>query len=124
ALLKAATPAIIAAVMVSAVALGLGVRDAMPLGVVFGAAFALAANVVVTLRGFRAGWKHGVAYLGHTGVAVLLIGIISSSNYGRSAQVQLPVGQEKDALGYRLKFEGVRSGARGQDRAVIAVSAP
>ncbi|TMQ71711.1 MAG: hypothetical protein E6K80_04785 [Candidatus Eisenbacteria bacterium] len=96
----------------------------MPLGIVFAAAFALCGNLVVTLRGFRSGWKYGVAYLGHTGVAVLLIGIVASSNYGRSTQVQLPMGQERDALGYRMRFEGVRAGAGGKDRAVIAVSAP
>jgi len=38
--------------------------------------------------------------------------------------VQLPVGQERGALGYRLKFEGVRPGEGGKDRAVIAVQAP
>ena len=124
ALLRAAAPSVAVAATIAVIAAALGVRDAMPLAVVFGAAFALSSNVVVTARGFRAGWKHGVAYLGHTGVAVLLIGIVSSSNYGRAQQVQLPVGQEKDALGYRLKFEGVRPGEGGKDRAVIAVQAP
>jgi len=124
ALARAAAPAVVVAAVVAVIAAALGVRQPMPLAVVFGAAFALAANVVVTLRGFRAGWKHGVAYLGHTGVAILLIGIVSSSNYGRSEQVQLPVGQERGALGYRLKFKGVRPGEGGKDRAVIAVQAP
>jgi cytochrome c-type biogenesis protein CcmF len=123
ALTKAALPATVAALALALVAAALGVREPMPLAVVFGACFALCGNAVVTVRGFRAGWKHGVAYLGHMGVAVLLIGIVSSSNYGRSAQVQLPIGQERDALGYRLKFEGIRPGAGGQDRAVIAVNA-
>ncbi len=124
ALVRAAAPAVAIALVVAAVAATLGVRDPMPLAVIFGAAFALCANVVVTARGFRSGWKYGVAYLGHTGVALLLIGIVSSSNYGRSTQVQLPMGQERDALGYRLRFEGLRTGAGGKDRAVIAVSAP
>ena len=124
ALARAAMPALVASVVVALVAAWLGVRQPMPLSIVFAAAFALAANVMVTARGFRAGWKHGVAYLGHTGAAVLLIGVIASSNYGRSTQLQLPVGQEKNALGYRLKFEGLRAGAGGQDRAVIAVNAP
>jgi len=124
ALARAAAPAVGVALVVAVLAAVLGVRQPIPLAVVFGAGFALCSNVIVTLRGFRAGWKHGVAYLGHTGVAVLLIGIVASSSYGRSAQIQLPVGQERSALGYRLRFEGVRTGAHGQDRAVIAVSAP
>ena len=123
ALLKAVFPALAAAVVLALVAAGLGVREPMPLVVVFGAAFALAANVTVTVRGFRAGWKHGVAYLGHTGFALLLIGVVASSGYGRAIQVQLPMGQERQALGYHMKFEGVRPDGEGKDRVVIAVSA-
>ncbi|HET9328095.1 MAG TPA: cytochrome c-type biogenesis CcmF C-terminal domain-containing protein, partial [Candidatus Eisenbacteria bacterium] len=123
ALMKAALPSVVGAVVLGLAAAALGVREPIPLAVVFGAAFALTGNLVVTVRGFRAGWKHGVAFLGHTGVAILLIGIIASSNYGRSSQAQLPVGETKDVLGYRLEFQGIRPGAGGQDRAVIAVNA-
>jgi len=124
ALLKAALPAVVGAGLLALAAAGLGMREAMPLAVVYAAAFALVSNGVVTVRGFRAGWKHGIAYLGHMGVAVLLIGVVASSGYGRSTQVQLPRGQERQALGYRLKFEGLRTGAAGKDRVVIAVQAP
>jgi len=80
--------------------------------------------VVTTVRGFRSGWKHGTAYLSHLGVSVLLIGVISSSGYGVSEQVQLPRGEERDVLGYKMRYEGVQPGDRGQDRVVVAVSAP
>jgi cytochrome c-type biogenesis protein CcmF len=109
--------------LITLVAVVLGVRQPLPAAIVFSAAWALAANAVVTVRGFRAGWKHGVAYLGHLGVAVMLIGIIASSQYGRAVQVQLPKGQERGALGYRLTFEGVRHEAGGKDRVRIAVHA-
>jgi cytochrome c-type biogenesis protein CcmF len=122
--LSAALPALLGAVGVALVAVVLGVRDAIPLAVLFGAGFALAANAVVTWRGFRAGWKHGIAYLGHLGAAMLLIGIVASSNYGRSVQVQLPEGQERTALGFRLRFEGMRQDRDGKDHAMIAVNAP
>ncbi len=124
ALVKAALPAVLVAAAFALAAAIRGVRDAVPLAVMFAAAFALSANTVVTARGFRTGWKHGIAYLGHMGAAVLLIGIVASSGYGRSIQVQLPMGQERPALGYGLKFEGVRQGAEGKDRVLIAVSAP
>ncbi|MGH7731059.1 MAG: cytochrome c biogenesis protein CcsA [Candidatus Eiseniibacteriota bacterium] len=120
----AVLPAVIAALLVTLAAAALGVREPIPMMVLFGASFALAANAVVTVRGFRAGWKHGVAYLGHLGAATLLIGIIASSNYGRSIQVQLPEGQERNALGYRLRFEGMRQDREGKDHAMIAVAAP
>ena len=112
------------AVIFTALAVIWGVRDPMPAAIVFAMAFALAANWGVTVRGFRSGWRHGVAYLGHMGVAVLLIGVISSSGYGRSAQVQLPKGQARTALGYQLTYEGMKRGGDGKDAAVIAVTAP
>src|SRR5206468_7199094 len=121
---KAAVPSLVLALAVTVVAMAAGVRDPLPAAVVFGAAWALGSNAVVTVRGFRAGWKHGVAYLGHMGAAVLLIGIVASSKYGSSTQVQLPEGQERTALGYRLKFEGVRQNPDGKDRVMIAVAAP
>ncbi len=124
ALLRAALPAAAVAAVVALGAVALGVREAIPAAVFFAAAFALASNVAVTVRGFRAGWKHGVAYLGHTGVAVLLIGVVASSKYGAAAQVQLPQGEERTAMGYRMRYEGVKQEPGGQDRVVIAVAAP
>jgi len=112
------------AVIFTALAVIWGVRDPMPAAIVFAMAFALAANWGVTVRGFRSGWRHGLAYMGHMGVAVLLIGVISSSGYGRSAQVQLPKGQARTALGYQLTYEGMKHGDDGKDAAVIAVTAP
>ena len=122
-LLRAALPSILVGVLVALTAVVLGVRQPLPAAIVFGAAWALAANPVVTLRGFRAGWKHGVAYLGHLGVSVMLIGIVASSGYGNAVQVQLPQGQARSALGYRLTFEGVRKEKNGKDRVRIAVNA-
>ena len=109
---NAAMPAVMVALGVVAVAVVLRVRDAIPLAILFGAGFALAANAIVTVRGFRAGWKHGVAYLGHLGAAMLIIGIISSSGYGRSVQVQLPEGQDRtvaaqDDVRDQVKFCGL-----------------
>jgi cytochrome c-type biogenesis protein CcmF len=79
--------------------------------------------VIVTVRGFRAGWKHGVAFLGHTGAATLLIGVVASSGYGRAVQVQLPTGQARQVLGYQLTFNGMQHDPKGHDRAMIAVTA-
>lgn len=123
-LLRTALPAMLAALAGTVIAFLAGVRDPIPALVVFGALWALVANLIVTVRGFRAGWKHGVAFLGHMGVAVLLLGIVASSNYGLSAQVQLPEGVERSALGYRMTFQGVQKNADGHDHVRIAVAAP
>ena len=39
-------------------------------------------------------------------------------------QLQLPRGQERSALGYRMTYQGVRHERDGRDRVVIAVNAP
>src|SRR5262249_57625016 len=101
-----------------------GVRRPTPAGIVFAMAFALAANAVVTLRGFRASWKHGVAFLGHMGASLLMIGVVASSGFGTSEQVQLPRGESRKALGYDMKFVGMERDREGKDHAVIAVVAP
>jgi cytochrome c-type biogenesis protein CcmF len=124
ALARAATPAVVAAGLVTLAAMVMGVRDAVPAAVVFGAAFALAANAIVTVKGFRRGWKHGAAYLGHVGVGLLLIGIVASSKYGSAVQVQLPRGQQRSALGYHMTYQGVKPESDGHDRVMIAVESP
>jgi cytochrome c-type biogenesis protein CcmF len=124
ALLRAALPGIVVAVLVTLAAMLAGVRTVMPALVVFGAAFALASNTVVTIRGFKASWKHGIAYTAHLGVAILLIGVIASSGYGTSIQLQLPRGEQRTALGYQMTFGGVTQDAGGKDRVLIAVDGP
>jgi len=123
-LMRAALPGIVIAVLVALAAMVAGVREPIPALIVFAAAFALAANAVVTVRGFRAGWKHGVAYTAHLGASILLIGIIASSGYGRSIQVQLPRGQERSALGYQMTFAGMTQDGEGKDHVLIAVDGP
>ncbi len=119
---SAALPAVAVGLAVALAAALAGVRQPLPAALVFSAGFGLAANAWVAVRGFRAGWKHGVAYTGHLGVTLLLIGVVASSNYGRSVQVQLPQGEERSALGMRLRFEGTRAEPDGKDRVAIAVS--
>jgi cytochrome c-type biogenesis protein CcmF len=124
ALMRAALPGVVVAVLVALGAIVAGVREPVPALIVFGAAFALASNTVVTVRGFRVGWKHGIAYTAHLGAAVLLIGIIASSGYGTSIQVQLPRGQERTALGYQMTFAGMTQDGEGKDHVLIAVDGP
>ncbi len=116
--------AVLAGAVIAGVAIALGVRDPMPAAVIFAMAFALASNFGATIRGFRASWKHGLAYMAHMGAAVMLIGVIASSKYGQSAKVQLPQGEARNALGYRLTFQGMKHQSDGKDLALIAVVGP
>jgi cytochrome c-type biogenesis protein CcmF len=122
ALLRAAWPSLALAALLTAAVVAAGLRDALQVGIVFTAAFALAANGAGMVRGFGGGWRHGLAALAHAGVALLLVGIVVSSGLGRSAGVVLREGEPREVLGYRLTFEGMRPGADGHDRARIAVA--
>jgi cytochrome c-type biogenesis protein CcmF len=124
AFLKAVLPAAVFGTLAAIVAMVLGVRQPMPAAIVFAMAFALASNTTVTLRGFKASWKHGVAFLGHMGASVLVIGVIASSGYGVSEQVQLPRGELRKALGFDMTFEGMQRDHDGKDHAIIAVVVP
>ncbi len=124
AFLRAAVPSIVVGLVGGVVGVVSGVREPLPAAIVFAMSFAIASNFMVTLRGFRAGWKHGVAYLGHMGASVLVIGAVASGGYGREAQLQLPRGEARRVLGYDLVFQGMERGSDGKDRAVIAVVAP
>jgi cytochrome c-type biogenesis protein CcmF len=121
---RAALPGVVVAVLAALAAVVAGVRDVVPALIVFGAAFALTSNLVVTVRGFRAGWKHGIAYTAHLGASILLIGVIASSGYGRSIQVQLPRGQQRAALGYEMTYGGMTEDAHGRGHVLIAVEGP
>ncbi len=123
-LLATAGPSLGFAIVFSGLAALWGVRDPMPLAVVFAMAFAFAGNLVVAVRSLRTGWKHGVAYVGHLGVTVMMVGVIASSNYGTSTQVQLPKGEVRNALGYRLTYERMDRDGEGKDHAIIAVQGP
>jgi len=124
AFLRAAMPALLFGLAGGVVGFVAGVRQPMPAGIVFAMSFALASNFIVMLRGFRAGWKHGVAFLGHMGASVMLVGVIASSGYGLDVQVQLPRGEARRALGYDLVFQGMERDREGKDHAIIAVNAP
>ena len=121
ALLKSALPSVVVGLLVTVGAIAASIREPIPAIIIFSAAFAFSSNIVVTIRGFRAGWKHGAAYLAHLGVAVLLIGVIASSGYGTATQVQLPRGEARSALGLEMTFGGVTQDENGHDRMLIAV---
>lgn len=124
ALLRAAAPALAVAAAATAAVVAAGLRSPLPAAIVFAAAFALAANTAAMVRGFRTGWRYGLAALGHAGVAVLLVGIVVSSGLARSAGAVLRQGEPRELLGYRLTFEGMRPGPGGRDHARIAVAGP
>jgi cytochrome c-type biogenesis protein CcmF len=123
-LLRAALPALAVAVLATLAIVLAGLHRVLPATILFAAVFALAANAPPLWRGLRSGWRHDPAVLGHVGVALLLVGVVVSSGFGRSAGVVLPPDEERGVLDWRLTYEGLRPGPDGHDRAHVRVSGP
>jgi cytochrome c-type biogenesis protein CcmF len=93
----------------------------MSLALVFGALFALAANISITLKAARRGLPYAAGYVSHTGLAILLVGVLSYSTFGRQKQVALPKGQTVDALGFKMRYDGAVPRPDGKNQMAIAV---
>jgi cytochrome c-type biogenesis protein CcmF len=120
-LFRAARPALITGI-VAAVAAGVaGMRDPMNLALVFGALFALTANVQIVVRAARRGLSYAAGYVSHLGFAIMLLGVLTYSTFGRQRQIALPEGQAVEALGLTLRYDGVRPAKDGKDQLAIAV---
>jgi cytochrome c-type biogenesis protein CcmF len=84
----------------------LGVRQVLVGLLVFGAAFALSANIQVALKIFRGNPKYAGGSIAHIGLAVLFLGFVASSKYDDKQTLSLVEGQPVEALGYKLTYAG------------------
>jgi cytochrome c-type biogenesis protein CcmF len=91
-----------------------GVRQPVPLTLLATTGIALGVNVVWMVRLFKRGWLYGSGYLGHVGIAVMVLGMVISGTVGRSERVRLVQGIPGKALGYELTYRGEEIDARGE----------
>ena len=120
-LLRQALPSLAVGLAAALVAFLFGMRKPMSLALVFGALFALTANVSITLKAARRGLPYAAGYVSHTGLAILLVGVLSYSTFGRQKQVALPKGQTVDALGFKMRYDGTIPRPDGKNQMAIAV---
>ncbi len=117
-------PGIAAALLVTVPAYMLGAHAPGLLALVAAAGLALGVNAVVAVRVFRRGWMYGAGYLGHIGIAVMVLGMALSSTLGKSQRLELAQGQPAHALGYTLTWKDEASDGRGGRLLHIVVQAP
>jgi cytochrome c-type biogenesis protein CcmF len=115
---------LVAGALAAAVAALAGMREPGHLALTALAGLALAVNAVMTVRLFRRGWAYGAGYLGHVGIAVMVIGMVVSSSLGRSERLRLVEGQPAQALGYTLTYHGEQADPRGQHMLMVRVEKP
>lgn len=86
-------------------------------------AVALTINAWMTVRLFRRGWSYGAGYLGHAGIAIMVLGMILSTTLGRTERFQLAQGVPREAMGYRLTYQGESVDEHGKHRLDVRVQA-
>lgn len=118
---KPATPALIAGLALALVVFAYGMREPMRLALAFGSGFAFVANVQVLFKAARRGLSYAAGYVSHLGAAVLLLGILTYSTFGRSEKIALPLGQTTESLGFKLRYDGPKPQKDGKDQQAIQV---
>jgi cytochrome c biogenesis factor len=119
--LSALTPGVAGAALVAVPAYFAGLRQPGLLMVTAVSGLALGVNVVVAARLFRRGWMYGAGYLGHAGIAVMVLGMVFSTGLGKNERLQLVPGRPVRSLGYELTLQKVENGTRGDRTLAIEV---
>jgi len=119
-----AVPGLLVATSVTAVAFAWGARGVGSLGLFFVALAALTSNLIRFARVAGARPLHTGAALAHVGFALMLLGIVSSSSWGVSERVRLPLGHPVDAVDRIFTFRGHVDGSEPQDLWRVAVMRP
>jgi cytochrome c-type biogenesis protein CcmF len=111
--LMALTPGFVCALLAFAGALFTGVKEGSHLALIATTGFALGINTWMTVKLFCRGWSYGAGYLGHAGLAVMILGMVMSTALGRTERLTLNTGETGQALGYTLTYRGDRFDLRG-----------
>jgi cytochrome c-type biogenesis protein CcmF len=120
--LMALTPGFVCALLALAGAFFAGVKDGSHLALIATTGFALGINAWMTVKLFRRGWNYGAGYLGHAGLAVMILGMVMSTALGRTERLTLKTGETGQALGYTLTYRGDHFDPRGGHQLDVLVT--
>ncbi|MFZ0390617.1 MAG: cytochrome c biogenesis protein CcsA [Calditrichia bacterium] len=114
-----------ASFFITLIAVVLGMNRPVSILLVFLSFFAVAINGYVAFKFVRKIPAKSGPYLAHAGIALMIIGIISSSIYNRSEKVTLPAGQfTTTQFGYDVQFVSFVQSPDGKDRVRLIVKTP
>ncbi len=85
-----------------------GVSDIMVMLLILSTLFALIVNLEIIVKIIRGNKRMLGAYIAHVGIAIFLLGVISSSIFTRKKDIDLVKDQAQNAFGYRMIFTGYR----------------
>jgi cytochrome c-type biogenesis protein CcmF len=94
-------------IVLTLLALLLGVGSLIYLVFVCMGIFAFTANLFIFVRRIKANLLTAGGFLTHTGLGLLLVGVITSSAYSSSIKINLPKGEKVEAWGHHLTYQGM-----------------
>ncbi|MBL8000043.1 MAG: cytochrome c biogenesis protein CcsA, partial [Candidatus Kapabacteria bacterium] len=94
------------AVVMTVLCVLIGVRTPEWLALVFGSWYTLTVNLSVAWQIIRRSPMNTGAYVSHTGVALLMLGIIATAGYTEESHVRLPYNDVVEIFGYKLRYVG------------------
>jgi cytochrome c-type biogenesis protein CcmF len=97
---------LLGALLICVVCAFLGMREPITGVLVFTAVFTILVNLEIGLPGIRAGILQLGGKIAHIGIALFLIGVVSTGIYKQSAHVPLPLHQKVNALDHTLTYTG------------------
>ncbi len=101
-----ALPTALAFAATIAIVIGTSLYDVVVALFVFGAAFALVANLQVGWRIVKGNPKYAGGSIAHIGLAVMFLGFVGSSTYDDKQTLSLAKGKTVEALGCKLTYTG------------------
>lgn len=101
-------PATLSLIGTAAIVIGTGLYNVAVALFVFGALFALMANLQVGWRIVKGNPKYAGGSIAHIGLAVMFLGFVGSSTYDDKQTLSLARGKTVEALGCKLTYTGYK----------------
>lgn len=121
-LLRKSVFSLSAAIISTIIMIAAGVRDFNMILFALASAFALFVNAEIAFKILRRNLNKTGAYIAHMGLALLFLGVIASSKYDKSIDVNLIKGEAADVFGYKMIFTGYSPTADGKYKFNILIS--
>ncbi|HCA80230.1 MAG TPA: hypothetical protein DEP53_10915 [Bacteroidetes bacterium] len=113
-LLKNSAISLIAAAVLTAVLVFVGLDDVLFAVFAFSSLFALSVNAIRLYRLARENVRFTGGALAHLGLALLFLGIIGSGRYGQKQTASLPMNEAQVILGHKLTYTGSKPTTDGK----------
>lgn len=113
---------LIASIISTTLMIVAGVKDLKMILFAFASAFAFFVNAEIAFKILRRNLNKAGAYIAHMGLALLFLGVIASSKYDKSIDVNLIKGEAADVFGYKMIFTGYSPTSDGKYKFNILIS--